>query len=114
LTAPALAPLIASISQFGSSSSRSRTPQVNAPNEQPPCNARDSRRGGQQVRLWAKRRFCQVLFCQRLPILELSVDSAPYRRFSGAICSAGLLRCADASIPVDQISAADGSAAAAI
>src|SRR5207302_2066893 len=47
LTDPALAPLMASRSQSGSSKSRSRTPQVKAPNEPPPCKASDSFRGGQ-------------------------------------------------------------------
>ena len=47
LTAPTLAPLMASKSQSGSSSSRSSTPQVNAPNEPPPCRASDSFCGGQ-------------------------------------------------------------------
>ncbi len=90
LTAPALAPLIASISQAGSSRSRSRTPQVNAPNEPPPCKAKDSRRGG-QVRLCAKLRFCQALFCQMVPSFEASAGSGRYKSFSVAICSAGWL-----------------------
>src|SRR5579863_9785102 len=47
LTAPALAPLTASKSTSASSSRRSSTPAVNAPNEPPPCSARDSRGGGQ-------------------------------------------------------------------
>ena len=47
LTAPALAPLMVSSSMVVSSKSRSRTPHVKAPNEPPPCSARDSRRGGQ-------------------------------------------------------------------
>jgi len=76
LTAPALAPLIASTSQSGSSSSRSRTPQVNAPNEPPPCKAKDSRRGG-QVRLSAKRRFCQAPFCQMVLSFGVSARSGP-------------------------------------
>jgi hypothetical protein len=107
LTAPALAPLMASMSQSGSSSSRSRTPQVNAPNEPPPCKAKDSRRGG-QVRLSAKRRFCQALFCQMLP--GVSAGSG----FSVAGCSAGLLGGAGASAVVDQMSAADGNPPAPI
>ena len=47
LTAPALAPLMVSKSKVSCSSRRSRTPQVKAENEPPPCRARDSRRGGQ-------------------------------------------------------------------
>ncbi len=113
LTAPALAPLMASMSQSSSSSSRSRTPQVNAPNEPPPCKAKDSRRGG-QVRLSAKRRFCQALFCQMLPSFGASAGTGPCRSFSVAICSAGLLRGAGASACVDQISAADGRPPASI
>ena len=46
LTAPALAPLIASKPISGSSKSRSRTPQVKAPNEPPPCKASESLSGG--------------------------------------------------------------------
>src|SRR5271165_1411756 len=47
LTLPALAPLIASNAQAGSSRSRSSTPQVKAANEPPPCNASDNLCGGQ-------------------------------------------------------------------
>ena len=113
LTAPALAPLIASISQFGSSRSRSRTPQVNAPNEPPPCNAKDSRGGG-QVRPSAKPRFCQALFCQMVPTFEAVAGSGPYKSFSVAICPADLLGGAGSSAVVDQISAADGNPPAPI
>src|SRR5262245_31249983 len=43
--APAEVPEIASIRSHGSSSRRSRTPQVNAPWEPPPCNAKSMRTG---------------------------------------------------------------------
>src|ERR1700757_75477 len=47
LTLPALAPLMASKAQTGSSNSRSSTPQVKAANEPPPCKASDNLCGGQ-------------------------------------------------------------------
>src|SRR5262245_37281819 len=43
--APAEVPEMASIRSHGSSSRRSRTPQVNAPWEPPPCNAKSMRTG---------------------------------------------------------------------
>ena len=56
LTAPALEPLTASKSIWASSSNRSRTPQVNAPNDPPPCSARLSVSGGQGAGRLARRR----------------------------------------------------------
>lgn len=47
LTAPALDPLTASNAIPGSSSKRSRTPQVKAPNDPPPWSASESFSGGQ-------------------------------------------------------------------
>ncbi|CCE04536.1 hypothetical protein BRAS3843_1080025 [Bradyrhizobium sp. STM 3843] len=47
LIAPALAPLIVSKSQAGSSNRRSSTPQAKADNVPPPCSASESLRGGQ-------------------------------------------------------------------
>jgi hypothetical protein len=41
--APALAPLTASKETLSSSSSRSSTPHVKAPNAPPPCSARETR-----------------------------------------------------------------------
>src|SRR5207248_5672160 len=46
LIAPALEPLMVSKSQPGSSSRRSRTPQLKAEKVPPPCSASDSLRGG--------------------------------------------------------------------
>src|SRR5208337_47718 len=48
LTAPALEPLTASKPISGSSSRRSSTPQVKAPNEPPPWSARESVFGGHE------------------------------------------------------------------
>src|SRR3979409_1892879 len=56
LTAPALAPLIVSRLIVGSCNNLSRTPQVKAPNDPPPCNARESCLGG-QARYLAVPRF---------------------------------------------------------
>src|ERR1700677_4667246 len=66
LTAPALAPLTASKSTSASSSRRSSTPAANAPNEPPPCSARDSRGGGQtRAPPPRKARTCPIIVIVR-------------------------------------------------